>query len=262
MKIQGCLVAFLLILMTPTWVMATDKAKEQRWAEQVVDSLMDGEDTMLKAGDHEFLGLYMEASEDSHKGAIVVHGIGIHPNWEQVVKPLRIGLPDHGWHTLSIQVPVLHNDAEGADYAPLMKDVPARIQASIDYLNEKGVKDVVIVAHSLGAAMSSYYLANTPDTPVKAYVGIGMNGTTKIDDMNNAVSLQKMKLPVLDLYGSNDLEGIIKSADKRAEGAKENKGFSQQKVEGADHFFNDKDDELVDVVASWLNKTMSASSDK
>ena len=43
---------------------------------------------------------------------IVIHGIGIHPNWETIVKPLRVQLAAKGWNTLSLQMPVLANDAD------------------------------------------------------------------------------------------------------------------------------------------------------
>ena len=43
---------------------ASDLAKEKRWANQVVDSLMDGEAEMLNDGNSEFLGIYTQAAED------------------------------------------------------------------------------------------------------------------------------------------------------------------------------------------------------
>ncbi len=43
---------------------------------------------------------------------LLAHGIGIHPNWEQVIQPLRVALSEQGWNTLSIQMPVLANEAK------------------------------------------------------------------------------------------------------------------------------------------------------
>jgi hypothetical protein len=76
-----------------------DLGKEQRWREQIVDTLMEGEAVDLQAGDLTFLGIYTESSGggDPPKGtAILVHGIGVHPDWPQIIHPLRFGLPEWG----------------------------------------------------------------------------------------------------------------------------------------------------------------------
>jgi len=43
----------------------------------------------------------------------------------------------------------------------------------------------------------------------------------------------------------------LKSVKERAQAAKENKYYTQKKVD-ADHFFNDKDALLIDEVSTWL----------
>ena len=59
---------------------ASDLAKEKRWADQVVDSIMDGDAEMLNDGNSEFLTIYTEAAEDKGRAVIVMHGTGIHPD--------------------------------------------------------------------------------------------------------------------------------------------------------------------------------------
>jgi len=134
---------------------ASDIAKEKRWADQVTDSLMDGEVVYLTNEEQEFLALDMPPEEGINKkaaetGVIVIHGIGVHPNWAEVVQPVRIRLSEAGWHTLSIQMPVLENDAGFNDYLPLMNEVAPRINAAIRYLQKAGMKKIVLIAHSLG----------------------------------------------------------------------------------------------------------------
>ena len=99
------LVFLSLILALP--LQASDVEKEARWAEQIVDFLIDGEAVWLDADGHEFLGIYTEADEESSKAIIVVHGTGVHPDWAQVVKPIRVDMASRGWNTLSIQMPIL-----------------------------------------------------------------------------------------------------------------------------------------------------------
>ncbi|TNF34101.1 MAG: DUF3530 family protein, partial [Gammaproteobacteria bacterium] len=115
--------ALLSLAITSSTAFASDLAREKRLASEIIDSIMDGEATTLVAGSHEFLSIYTESDVDSPKGAVLIlHGRGYHPNWPEVVYPLRTGLPEHGWHTLSIQLPVLAADAKYYDYVPIFPE--------------------------------------------------------------------------------------------------------------------------------------------
>ncbi len=252
--IQPTLIGLLVIftLSFSSTCSATDREKEKRWASQITDSLLDGEAVYLNDGTADFLAIDTRADEPKDIGVIVIHGIGIHPDWETVVQPLRVQLAADGWNTLSLQMPILGNEATAEDYEPLMKEVPARVDAGIRQLTKAGSKKVVIVAHSMGSRMANYYLAHKKiyhdaqtQTPIIGYVGIGMSA-------GNEDYLGKIKIPVLDLFGDKDLPSVLASAPARAKAAKQNKKYSQQKVVGASHFFEDKDDELVEAVKKAL----------
>ena len=236
-------------------IYASDLEKEKRWADQVVDAIIDGEAVWLNDGKNKFLGIYTEAEEDKARTVIVMHGTGIHPDWQQVVQPLRVGLTEHNWNTLSIQMPVLSNDAEYIDYAPLYDEVAPRIDAAIKYLKESGSTDIVLIGHSQGSSMTAYYLSTTEQN-VKGFVAIGMAAFAKDPRMNSIMSLEKISVPVLDLYGDEDLENIIASAKSRAAAAQKagNKNYTQIKIKG-NHFFDDNEEALVETVAEWLEKS-------
>ncbi len=236
---------------------ASDTAKEQRWSEQIVDMLLVGEAETLKAGDTEFLAIHTEANEGpGNRAAIILHGIGVHPNWPEVIQPLRSELPDHGWATLSLQMPILANEASLEDYVAILGEAPPRIQAGIDFLKAKGMNTIVIVAHSLGAAMGSSFLVEPGSKDIQAFVGIGMPLSTLAPGVDTAASLEKIKLPVLDLYGSRDVD-VRDNAGKRKQAARKggNEQYRQMEIEGADHFFNGMPDELVRIVRGWLHTT-------
>jgi len=237
---------------------ASDLAKEKRWADQVVDAILDGEAIWLNDDTSDFLGIYTEAEENKGRAAIVMHGTGIHPDWQQIIQPLRVGLTEHNWNTLSIQMPILPNEAEYPEYAPLYDEVAPRINAAIEYLKKNGSKHIVLIGHSQGSAMTAYYLS-TSKQDIQGFVAIGMAAFADDPRMDSIKALQKINLPVLDIYGDDDLEGIMKSVDARAEAAKKagNKNYTQMKVAGANHFFDDKEDELVEAVAAWLEKSTS-----
>ena len=236
-------------------VLASDKAKEKRWADQIVDALIIGDAVWLKSDGDKILGIYAEQTTDKpHGGVILLHGIGVHPDWPDVINPLRSELPDHGWSTLSIQMPILHNEAIAKDYEPLWKEVPGRIKAATAFLKQQGIENMAIIGHSLGSAMASSYLAESKDPGIRALVGIGMGEANASESMSNIASLEKLTLPILDMYGSQDLDNVLNSAKDRKAAANKakNKNYSQVKVEGANHFFQDMNATLIKRVRSWL----------
>jgi len=106
---------------------ASGRAREQRRVDKIVDMLMVGEDTWLEVGKEKILTPVTEHTiENATGGAIVVHGIGAHPGWPQGIHPLRSQLPDHGRTTLSVQMPILENQAGAADYEPLFAEEVTR----------------------------------------------------------------------------------------------------------------------------------------
>jgi len=247
MNTFGKFVVLVVAMFVQSAATASDTAKEKRWADQIVDALMDGEAEWLKAGDQEFLAIYTESADSPPRGGVILmHGIGVHPDWPQIVSPLRTGLPERGWSTLSLQMPILPNEAETSEYLPLMDEVAPRIDAGIAYLKQQGIDRIVLVGHSLGATMALKYLEQ-PRDPVKGYVVIGLAVNASLEP---AVSLEAVKVPVLDLYGSEDQKDTLDTAPKRAAAAKGDT-YTQTKVDGANHFFDDRDEILVETVDAW-----------
>ncbi len=245
--------ASLVLLVSPP-LAASDLEKEERWAAQIVDSLLDGEAIHLNDGQHDFLAIETPAqSGRTDHTAIILHGTGVHPNWPTVVQPLRGTLPEADWHTLSIQLPVLANDAEHAAYAALYGEVPGRLDAAIEHARQAGAKRLILIAHSQGSTMAAHYLAGSPK-PVEGFIAIGMGPGIAGGPMDNLAHLPAIKVPMLDLYGSEDLPEVVASAEQRRELAGQaNDDYSQQLVEGADHFFEGEEEELLNRVNDWLS---------
>ena len=98
--------------------------------------------------------------------------------------------------------------------------------------------------------MSSYYLSRNGND-IQGFVAIGMGATQKDSDVNSAISLKTINIPVLDLYGSDDLPGVLENAERRKQAATPNAQYSQQVIQGATQFFDQMDDELIRAVADW-----------
>lgn len=245
--------------LTHTAAHASDQAKEKRWSEQIVESLLVGEAQWLEAGGQKFLGIYTEDQSGAPKGgAIILHGSGAHPDWPDVVYPLRSELPNYGWATLSIQLPVLPNEATHKDYIPLIKEAAPRIQAARAFLQSKGNEPIVLIAHSLGANMATAALAETGDLKPRGLVVIGMPGSDLDPQLDTTAQIAKLKLPIFDLYGSRDLDDVLAAVGPRAAALRKagHTQYRQMAVEGADHFFVGLEDELVRRVRGWLEQLL------
>lgn len=239
-------------------VQASDLAKEKRWADQIVDEIMTGDAVWLNADGRKFLGIYTESSTTKNYGAaIILHGVGVHPDWAEVIHPLRTRLPEKGWHTLSLQMPILPNDANVKEYVPLFPEIIPRINAAVTFLKKKGVNKIMLVGHSMGATMAGYYVANNKDESIRKLVAIGATGTSfKDPKLDYIQSLKKIRIPVLDVSGSEDLADVIRTKKLKAETAKAagNKRYQQIEISGANHFLVGKETQLIKEVSNWLNK--------
>jgi pimeloyl-ACP methyl ester carboxylesterase len=249
------LLIVLLFFLSAPILHASDLAKEKRWADQIVDALITGDVEWLPVGDLKFLSIYTPSEAEPARGAaIILHGIGVHPDWPDVIHPLRTRLPEAGWATLSVQMPILPNEASGTDYLPLLPEVPARINAAIAFLKEQGFEQVVLIAHSLGTVMSSYYLTQQPAEAVQAFVGISMSEIDTAPRMSNVAMLKNITIPVLDIYGSLDeahVKDYVQQRQQSASSAK-NQAYRQAVIKDANHFYNGKDNELLAVIEKWL----------
>ena len=242
----------LLVLLQTVTLQASNLDKEKRWADQIVDSIIDGDAVWLSANDLKFLSIFTPADDDSKENAlIVIHGVGVHPNWDQVIRPIRVEMTTRGWNTLSIQMPILANEAEAKDYAQLFPEVDPRIEAALQYLKSYGSEKIVLVAHSMGSAMSAYYLGRNSEESIRGFVAIGMNGAAVFPEL---VKLELVNVPMLDLYGSDDLPLVLEYKLNKLKAARAggNLNFQQQEIEGANHFFDGKNEELIEAINDWL----------
>ncbi len=254
------LIGFLL-LFTSIAVSASDLAREKRMADEIVDAIIDGDPVFLSADNHEFLTIYTETDEEPAKGvAIILHGRGFHPDWQDVVNPLRVSLTESGWNTLSVQMPVLEKQAKYYDYVPIFTQAMSRIEAAIAYAREAiksadGKDKVVLIAHSCGAHMAMTWLNEDSVEVIDAYVGIGMGATDYKQPMKHPFPLDKLNVPVLDVYAENDYPAVLKMAAERwALIRKAGKKQSRQvMVPDTEHYFVDHGEALSGVISDWLD---------
>jgi pimeloyl-ACP methyl ester carboxylesterase len=178
-----------------------------------------------------------------------------------VINPLRSRLPEYGWKTLSIQLPIAAADASDWVYRELIPEAFPRITAALEHLKRQGVTNIVLIGHSLGARMGVEYLAQGAPAELRAFVAIGLSADNSIadsgiPDSGTLGALKKLRLPLLDIYGSRDIDPVLNSVAARSAASRqaENGAYRQTRIDGADHFFNGLNDTLVAEVRAWLGR--------
>lgn len=221
-----------------------DYAREKKWADEILPGLVVGDPVYLQTprGHRKFLALFTPS--DSGKAVVVVHGLGIHPDWG-LIGTLRTELADRGFASLSIQMPILAADAKAEAYPPTFPEAAERIAEAVAFLKAKGYGEIAIVSHSMGSRMSRVYLAGKPDPAVKAWASLGIS----TDDYAS------LRLPILDLYDENDLPPVLANAAKRKQSLA-NKASRQVVVPRSDHFFGGHEAAMVKAVADFLDATL------
>jgi len=223
---------------------AQDYEREKRWAAEVVPNVVVGDAVQLKLpSGREFLGLYAER-KGAQAAILLVHGVGVHPD-HGVIGILRVALAETGYSTLSIQMPVQKSDAALEDYYPaVFPEAVERIRAGARWLQAKRYPRLVLLSHSMGSWMANVYYEQTRDAPFAAWVCIGLTGG--FGGMGN------VRIPVLDLYGENDLPPVLRADWRRRLTLHSIEGSKQVRIAGADHQFSGKEKELAAAIRDFV----------
>ena len=223
-----------------------DTAREARWAAEVAPQLVVGDAVWLATARHpRVLALYTEPAAKTGNAVIVVHGLGVHPDWN-LIGVLRNALADHGFATLSVQMPVLAADAQRDDYPPLFPDAGERLAAAIAWLHDKGYARIAVVSHSMGAAMVNAWLAQQDERVVDAWVPVGMF----------VAFAGRPRQPVLDVVAERDFPDVLALAKTRAAKLPHDGCSAPLTVGGTDHYFGDSAPRLAAAIAPFIARAL------
>ena len=239
--------------------MAYDKKREADFADSINKTLTIGKAVWLETEGEKFLGLYTASEKPNFKGVvIIVHDRDGHPNQQQLIYGLRVFLPEHNWATLALQMPLREADAANKDYFALFPAAAARIQAGIRYAKSEGAENIMVVGYGLGGLMGVYTLSEQA-ADIKALVAISLPvPITEHKAAQTLAFIEKIKMPMLDIYGALDLPDVIESARERRLAAKENTAYRQIKIADEGHAYLHDEGLLVKRIYSWLEVTVGS----
>jgi alpha-beta hydrolase superfamily lysophospholipase len=232
---------------TATAAVVADTARETRWADEVVPQLVVGDAVWLATARHlRVLALYTKPQAATRNAVIVVHGLGVHPDWN-LIGVLRSELADRGFATLSVQMPVLAADARRDDYVDLFPDAGERLAAAVAWLHGHGYARIAIVSHSMGAAMVNAWLAEQDENVIDAWVQVGMF----------VPMARQPRHPVLDVVAERDFPEVLSLARSRAARLPRDGCSATVTVTGTDHYFGDAASRLAATIAPFIERTLN-----
>lgn len=228
---------------------------------------------------------YIEETLGERHGAIVLfHDRGEAFESQGVVTPLRQQLPEYGWSTLTVsydlpaetsimlsatleqtdagdgdtsQETPTESEADDAatleteDKKAVLPPVPnlERVEAALVLLQAKEIERVIFVGHGDGARLAIEML-DSKTMPVDGVVLVGLPAQSDIKERFEAI-----EIPVLDIYGGQDLPAVMKGVKQRKAMMKRvaDSDYTVRKVLGANHVYYGMEPRLVSTLRSWLN---------
>ena len=235
-----------------------DTDKEHAIADKLSAQLKYGELIWLQTEKNtEFPVIYtLPVYNNKQRAIILLHSMSAHMDWPVVIAPLRLSFRDKMWASLSIQLPVITTEKAPAEYSKTLDEAARRITSAIRYLRNQGYETIVLIGYGFGATTAAFFLAGEPAHGIHAFVGISMLARKYLGPHVNLLTyLEKLNLPTLDIYGSNDLPVIVRTADDRRLFSQKTgtNRFSQIIIEGADHYFTDHELTLFTSIITWLD---------
>ncbi|WP_235185833.1 DUF3530 family protein [Methylomarinum vadi] len=234
---------------------ASDSRREQEFAAAIKRHLTIGEIVDLPVKDRTFLAIHTRSLIDEPYGtAIILHDQGGFPDQGGVIHSLRITLPQHRWNTLAIQLPLWEMGVAEHEYYDLFPEAKERIGAAIAFLRQSGEQSIAMVGHGLGALMGLYSLNGDPQN-IAAFAAISLAvPDTGRQYAQTLAFIEQLQLPLLDIYGENDLPAVVDSARKRRLAALKNPDYRQVQLDDAGHLFRHNNYLLSKRVAGWLGR--------
>lgn len=105
-------------------------ARSESMASDLHRALRGDEQVVLKSGKERVLALWRPANAATPKGVVILlPGDGESADWPRAIGPLRRGLPDQGWHTLSLTLPDPERPIRVIAPTPAVEEQPDEVDA-------------------------------------------------------------------------------------------------------------------------------------
>jgi len=193
---------------------------------------------------NKFIAMWEPDTSGNPLGAVLMlHGEGQTPDWPNSLRPLRENLPGFGWATLSLNLPnplqshttVRKSQPPESDNKENNDDekqiVASRIQAGMEFLNQNGQYNIVLLGQGLGAIRGAAFIRAKPNQnsgkpltgkkskaiiqrSIRAFIMINARNLDSDNETDLSDLLRDRSLPVLDVYSGDHFLDESESASR------------------------------------------------
>jgi dienelactone hydrolase len=174
-------------------------------------------------------------------------------NGLEVIRPLRLGLADAGWDTLSLQLPSASRTLGRAAWLSRQQQIVSRLQAGLNWLGSRKPANQVIIAQGDSGSMVLEYALDSRPPELKALVLVSAFLDSSTADAAVPAG-DRAPLPVLDIYAQRDYPGVVGNAQARLDSAYRDarSNYQQRVVDGATGGFFGLEADLLARISAWL----------
>lgn len=253
----------LISLLSTSTAGAANSAREQVVVSELIERIGEREVVWLHSNGTDFLALSAKASATKERGGVILlHDVGAHPDWPEIISPLRNGLPEKGWSTLSIQLPLRSRDVElnARNQQKIIDLAQARIAAAVDYFTHAGIYNIAFIGHGLGATAISRFLSHGLQLHhavyIKAFIAIRFRAHEQLPTayLPQALLQSGVPLPIFELLGTRESPTTQQQAEQRKTAATQARHphYRQTMLNNANNNFWRADALLLSRISGWL----------
>lgn len=226
----------------------------------------------------DILALFSESKiADLQGGAIILSDLYQTPDWPIIVHNLRTKLPEFGWETLSVQLPVPVTDPGKEQMDHTYELTKQRIEAAIAFFQKKNISNIVLIGIRQSANFALKFARQLPEesNDIQSLITISAYDSKWL---TSSELIKNIPLTMLDIFAEHDLDIVLESAAKRLVAANfagklkakprflklsskvqnlainktGNLRYRQKVINGADYQFDEEEQQLIKAIRGWL----------
>lgn len=216
-------------------------------------------------------------TSDLQGGIIILADLHQNPDWPIIVHGLRTKLPNFGWETLSIQLPVPTINPSNNEMDQIYELIRQRLESSITHFKNKNISNIALIGVNQSANFALKFIASknkeTPD--IQSLITIRAFDS---DWLTSSELVKNISINTLDIYPEHDSNMVLQSAQKRliatnfagklngqsptlnlspkvkklAINKTGNLRYRQKIINGANYPFDNQEDTLIKIIRGWL----------
>lgn len=227
------------------------RAEPPLWAETLTDEL----DQVDAGGNNISLLTRQQGYARGLGHVLIVHGVGQHPDWHALIRPMRQKLPDYGWTSVSVEMPEMVKEDGNIDHPALLAASTAHFEAALTHMKSIGAERIVVIGYGMGARLAVNWINKTTPPAVKAIVLISMEDGSEKSGLDSNMDTVSLNLPMLDILAENDKVQALEAGAERLRYRLRLPQYRQLVIYAADQYYSQMEDELIKRIRGWLKLT-------